>query len=157
MTWMDVVRINIALIRWTQQAVPWWFQVRKDVCRALMSLRSSKFLLLLSPGRTLTDPAERPLVDTVAVALTSLRLKSASFLNFFIWRKRKKWLSSYTSRLVVSEIKWYFDFMRTDLCFVFVELTDLLSFPLYPQQQPLLLHLKLFSLFFGHTGFHLPY
>lgn len=50
------------------------FEVRNEVCRAFMSLSSLRFLLLLSPGLTLTAPAERPLVDTVVVTLTSFAL-----------------------------------------------------------------------------------
>lgn len=45
--------------------------------------------------------------------------------------------------------------VRTYLCFVFVELTDLLSFPLHLQQQPLLLPLKVFSLPLRDAGLQL--
>lgn len=44
----------------------------------------------------------------------------------------------------------------THQCSVFVELPDLLSFPLHLQKQPLLFHLKVSSFLRRHAVLHLP-
>lgn len=136
------------------------FQIRNDVCKAFMSLSSLRFLFLLSPCLHVTDPSERALVDTVEVTVTSfplLGLRLASFLNFLIWGvKQEKGEESQEQTLTVRLcVKWIAVCERTYLCFVSVQLADLLSFALHFQQQPLLLPVKFFPLLIRNAGFQL--
>lgn len=48
-------------------------------------------------------------------------------------------------------------YVKTHLRLVLVQLTDLLSFPLHFQQQPLLHPPKFLSFLFKHTILHLPH